>query len=53
MTEYPSKDNLRALIQFLATKGRQPMEIYARMKAVYGDYSYSHWWIDAINFDKE
>ena len=42
MIENPSKDNLLAVIQFLAAEGRQPMEIYTRMKAVYGDYSYSH-----------
>ena len=42
MIENPSKDNLHPVIQFLATEGRQPMEIYTRIKAVYGDYSYSH-----------
>ena len=42
MTENLSKDNLCAVIQFLAAEGRQPMKICTRMKAVYGDYSYSH-----------
>ena len=42
MIQNPSKDNLRAVIQFLAAEECQPMEIYTRMKAVYGDYSYSH-----------
>lgn len=36
--EYPSKDNLGVVIQFLDGEGRQLIEI----KVVRGDYSYSH-----------
>lgn len=48
--ENSSKGNLRDVIQVLVTEGRQPMDIYMRLKAVYGGYSYSH---GAINIRKE
>lgn len=43
MIKNPFKNNLRAIFTFLASEGRQPMEIYSKMKAVFRHGRESIW----------
>lgn len=38
MIENSSKDSVCSVISLLVVEGRQPIEIYTRIKDVYGDY---------------